>query len=204
MWLALIDWSAVLGEELVRYNWLVGKLVIPPCVCRKSIHNTTGKRIFLVTTSYIWNVFSSIAINSEVIPSKIRCLSSAPETENCIDWSGGTKDNDQYSCSSKRLIEEPLSIKNVIGLWSKVPDTRHWHKALVLTWNIKPSNLILVVGLIGRWKCWSWSCRRSISWVSESASLKWCFRFAKVTASSYSWVCWIRSACFNLGLSPKM
>ena len=40
MRLALIGWSESLGEELVRYNWLVGKLIIPPCVCRKSIPNT--------------------------------------------------------------------------------------------------------------------------------------------------------------------
>ena len=58
----------------------------------------------------------SIAMDSEVIPSAIRGLSSAPETENCIGCSGGTKDNEQYSCSSKRLIGEPVSIKIVIGL----------------------------------------------------------------------------------------
>ena len=51
MLLALIDWSTGVGEEVVRYNWLVGKLMIPPWVCRKSIPNTTGKRIFLVITS---------------------------------------------------------------------------------------------------------------------------------------------------------
>ena len=51
MRLALIGWSAGLEEELVRYNWLVGKLIFPPCVCKKSIPNTTGKRIFLVTIS---------------------------------------------------------------------------------------------------------------------------------------------------------
>ena len=60
-------------------------------------------------------MLSLIAMDSEVIPSAIRGLSSAPETENCIGCSGGTKDNEQYSCSSKRLIEEPVSIKIVIG-----------------------------------------------------------------------------------------
>ena len=50
MRLGLIGWSAGVEEEVVRYNWLVGKLIIPPCVCRKLIPNTTGKRIFLVTT----------------------------------------------------------------------------------------------------------------------------------------------------------
>ena len=29
MGLGLIGWSASLGEELVRYNWLAGKLIIP-------------------------------------------------------------------------------------------------------------------------------------------------------------------------------
>ena len=125
MRLGLIGWSAGVEEEVVRYNWLVGKLIIPPCVCRKSIPNTTGKRIFLVT-SCTWNFLSSIAMDSGVIPSLIRGLSSAPETENCIGCSGGTKDNEQYSCWFKRLIEELVSIKIVIGLWSKVPDTRHW------------------------------------------------------------------------------
>ena len=55
-------------------------------------------------------------MDREVIPSVIRGLSSAPETENCIGCSGGTKDNEQYSCSFKRLIEEPVSIKHMIGL----------------------------------------------------------------------------------------
>ena len=126
MWLVLIGSSAGVGEEVVRYNWLVGKLIMPPCVYRKSIPNTTGKRIFLVTTSCTWNVLSSIAMDREVITSAIRDLSSAPETENCIGCSGGTMDKEQYSCSSKRLIEKPVSIKIVIGLWSKVPDTRNW------------------------------------------------------------------------------
>ena len=60
-------------------------------------------------------MLSSIAIDGKVIPSAIRGLSSVPEIENCIGCSGGTKDNEQYSCSSKRLIEEPVSIKIVIG-----------------------------------------------------------------------------------------
>ena len=55
-------------------------------------------------------------MDNEVIPSDLRGLKSAPETENCIDCRGGTKDNRKYSCSSKRLIEEPVSIKIVIGL----------------------------------------------------------------------------------------
>ena len=61
-------------------------------------------------------MLSSIVMGSEVIPSAIRGLSSAPETENFIGCSGGTKDNEQYSCSSKRFIEEPVSVKIVIGL----------------------------------------------------------------------------------------
>ena len=32
------------GEEVVWYNWLVGKLMMPPYVCRKSIPNTTGEK----------------------------------------------------------------------------------------------------------------------------------------------------------------
>ena len=121
------------GRE-VRYNWLVGKLIIPPCVCRKSIPNTTGKRIFLVTASCTWNALSSIAMDSEAIPSPMRGLSSAPETENCLGCSCGTKDNEQYSCSSNRLIEELVSIKIVIGLWSKVPYTRHWRFSRAWFW----------------------------------------------------------------------
>ena len=112
------------GSEV--YNWLVGKLMMLPWVCRNSISNTTGKRIFLLRTSCTWNVLSLIAMDSKVIPSAIRGLPSAPETEICIGCSGGTKANEQYSCSSKRLIEEHVSIKIAIVLWSKVPDTRHW------------------------------------------------------------------------------
>ena len=62
------------------------------------------------------NALSSIAMDSEAIPSPLRGLSSAPETENCLGCTCGTKDNDQYSCSSKRLIEELVSIKIVTGL----------------------------------------------------------------------------------------
>ena len=109
-------------------------LIIPPCLCRKSIPNTTEKKTFLVITSCTWNVSSSIAIDSEVIPSAIRGLSSAPETENCIGCSSRTKDNEQYSCSSKRLIKEPVSFKIVIALWYKVPDTRHWWSFTACFW----------------------------------------------------------------------
>ena len=55
-------------------------------------------------------------MDSEVIPSAIRGLPCAPETENCIGCSSGTMDNEQYSCYSKMLMEEPVSIKTVIGL----------------------------------------------------------------------------------------
>ena len=109
----------------MRYNWLVRKLIIPPYVCRKSMPNTTGKRIFLVTKSCTWNVLSSIARDSEVTRSAIRSLSSVLETKNRIGCSGGTQNYDQYNCSSNRLIEKPVSIKIVIGLWSKVPETTH-------------------------------------------------------------------------------
>ena len=83
----LIGELAGLGEGLVRYNWLVVKLITPPWVCRKSIPNTTGKRIFLVTTSYTQNVTSSIAMDMAVLPSAIRGLSSALETENGVGCS---------------------------------------------------------------------------------------------------------------------
>ena len=63
-----------LGEGLVRYNWLVGKLIISPCVCRKLIPNTTGKRIFLVTANCTRNVLSSIAMVRNVLPSTVRGL----------------------------------------------------------------------------------------------------------------------------------
>ena len=78
----------------MRYNWLVGKLIISPCVCRKSIPNTTGKRIFLVTTSCTSNVLSSIAMNINVLPSAIRGLSPAPDTENGRGCSGGTEESE--------------------------------------------------------------------------------------------------------------
>ena len=75
MWLALIGGVAGLGEGLLRYNWLVEKLIIPPCICRKPILNTTGKMIFLVTTSCSRNVLWSIAMDRNVLPSTIRGLS---------------------------------------------------------------------------------------------------------------------------------
>ena len=86
----MIGGSAGLGEGLVRYNWLVGKLIIPPCLFRKPVPNTTEKRIFLVTTSCTRNVSSSIAMDMNVLPTAVRGLSSAPETENGRGCSGGT------------------------------------------------------------------------------------------------------------------
>ena len=49
-----------LGEALVSYNWLVGKLMTPPSVCWKSLPNTTGKRI--VTMRCTQNVSLLIAM----------------------------------------------------------------------------------------------------------------------------------------------
>ena len=92
MKLALIGGAAGLGEELVRYNWLFGKLIMP-CVCRKSIPNTTGKRIFLVMTSCTRNMLLLIAMKRVAVPNAIRDLSSAPETENWIGCSGGIEDS---------------------------------------------------------------------------------------------------------------
>ena len=65
---------------------------------------------------------------------------------------------------------------------------------------------VVCMGILNRWWIWFsfdssvfgltfWriSCRKPISWVSESVSAKWCFWFAKVTAWSYVWVYRIRS-----------
>ena len=90
----LIDELAGLGEGLVRYNWLVGKLITPPWVRRKSIPNTTGKRIFLMKTSCTRNVASLIAIDIAVLPSVVRGLSSALEIENSVGSIGGTKERE--------------------------------------------------------------------------------------------------------------
>ena len=73
-----------LGEGLVSYNWLVGKLIIQPGVCRKSIPNTTKKMIFLVRTSCTRNMLLSIVMDRNVLPSAIRGLSSVPEIENSM------------------------------------------------------------------------------------------------------------------------
>ena len=89
----LIDESVGLGEGLVRYNWLIGKLITAPWVRRKSILNTTGKRIFLVTTSCTQNVVSLIAMDTAVLPSAIRGFSSALETDNGVGCGGGTKES---------------------------------------------------------------------------------------------------------------
>ena len=122
-------WSGGLGEELVRYNWLFGKLIMPLYVCRKLVPNTTGKRIFLVTTSCTQNELLLIAMENVAVPNATRGLSPASETENQIGCSGGMKDSEKYRCSSKRLIEEPASIKIVMGMSSKLLDTRHWRSS---------------------------------------------------------------------------
>ena len=64
-------------------------------------------------------------MDMNVLPSASRGLSSTPETENDMGSSGGTKESDKYSCSSKGLMEEPVSIKIVMDLLSKLSDTRH-------------------------------------------------------------------------------
>ena len=87
--MALIGRPAGLGGELVRYNWFFGKLIMPSCVCKKLIPNTTGKRIFLVKTSCTRNVLLLIAMERVAILNTIRGLSSAPETENWAGCSGG-------------------------------------------------------------------------------------------------------------------
>ena len=84
----MIGGTSGLGEGLVRYNWLVAKLIIQLCVCRESIPNTTGKRIFLVTTSCTQNASPSTAMDMNVLPSAIKGLSSAPDTENRRSCSG--------------------------------------------------------------------------------------------------------------------
>ena len=68
------------------------KLMTPTWVRRKSILNTTGKRIFLVTTSYTRNVALLIPMEIIVLPSSIRGLSSALEIGNGVCCSGGTKE----------------------------------------------------------------------------------------------------------------
>ena len=90
----LIGDSFGLGEGLVRYSWLVEKLITPPCVFRKPIPNTTVKRIFLVTISCSRNVSSLIAMDMNVLPSAIRGLSSSSETENGIGCRGGTEESE--------------------------------------------------------------------------------------------------------------
>ena len=63
-------------------------------MCRKSIPITVGKRTLLVTISCTRNVSSSIAMDINVLPSASRGLLSAPETENGMGSSGGTKESD--------------------------------------------------------------------------------------------------------------
>ena len=144
MRLGLIGWSTGLGEELLRYNWSVGNMINTPCLCRKLIPNITRKRIFLVTKICTSDALSSIAKGSEVRFSTIRGLSSAPETENCIGCSDWTKDSKWCNCLSKRLIEESVSIKIVVGLLSKVTDTRRYWSCKTWFWMI----LLSIVGVL--------------------------------------------------------
>ena len=78
----------------MRYSWLVEKLITPPCVFRKPVPNTTVKRIFLVTISCTRNVSSLIAMDMNVLPSAVRGLLSASETENSMGCSGVTEESE--------------------------------------------------------------------------------------------------------------
>ena len=70
-----------------------------------------------------------MAMDMKILPWAIRGWSSAPETKNGMGCSGGIEESQKYNYSSKRLVEEPVSIKIVMGLLSKFPDTcktRFW------------------------------------------------------------------------------
>lgn len=70
-----------------------------------------------------------MTMNMKILPWAIRRWSSAPETKIGIGCSGGIEESQQYNYSSKRLVEEPVSIKILMGLLSKFPDTcktRFW------------------------------------------------------------------------------
>ena len=64
-------------------------------------------------------------MDMNVLPSAIRDLSSAPETENSMDCSGELRKVCSIIVRPKRLMEDPVSIKIVMGLLSKLADTRH-------------------------------------------------------------------------------
>ena len=127
-------WLGEFRRGVEEYSWLVGKPITPPCVWRKSIPSTTGKRIFLATISCTRNVSSLITMDMNVLPNAIRGLWSAPEIENSMHCSGGTEESQYYNCSSKRLMEEPVSIKIMMGLLSKLPYRRHCQSSKAWFW----------------------------------------------------------------------
>ena len=82
------------------YSWSVGKLIMPPYLCEKSMLN---KKYVSSDNKLYHNMSSSMVIDMDILPNEIRGLSSTPETEN---YSGGTGESEQYSFPSKRLMEQ--------------------------------------------------------------------------------------------------
>lgn len=82
--------------------------------------------MFLVTIRCTTNVrSSSTAIGNTVLPKEIACLSSVSKTENSMSCSGGIEESEYYSFSSKKLIEELVSIKIETILLTSLSDTRY-------------------------------------------------------------------------------
>lgn len=82
--------------------------------------------MFLVTIRCTTNVrSSSTAIGNTVLPKEIACLSSVSKTENSMSCSGGIEESEYYSFSSRKLIEELVSIKIETILLTSLSDTRY-------------------------------------------------------------------------------
>ena len=82
--------------------------------------------MFLVTIRCTTNVrSSSMAIGNTVLPKEIARLSSVSKTANSMSCSGGIEDSEYYSFSSKKLIEELVSIKIETILLTSLSDTRY-------------------------------------------------------------------------------
>ena len=65
-----------------------------------------------------------MVIGKIVLRHKIRGFSSVPKNENWMGCSCGMEESEYYSFSTKRFIEEPVSIKTEIILLSGLLDTR--------------------------------------------------------------------------------
>ena len=113
------------GVVVVKYNWSVGKLMIAPYCCIKSMPRITEKMTLVATTRVTSYVSVSIVRLMEIFPRDCKGKLFALETIKSTGFNGGLYGSCRYICSLIKLTDEPVSINTVTGNRLMHPATRH-------------------------------------------------------------------------------